>query len=92
VNQRNLIGFERGDKFSNLDLRLRKDFPSFGGTRLAVTGDVFNVLNADNLGCFEETVTFVGPGGAPDPNENFGNATCVVGDPRRFQLGFQYDF
>jgi hypothetical protein len=53
---------------------------------------VFNVFNADNLGCFEETVTFVGPGGAPDPNENFGNATCIVGDPRRFQLGFQYDF
>jgi len=92
VNQRNLLGFARGDKFSNLDLRLRKDFPSFGGTRLAVTGDVFNVFNADNLGCFEETVTFVGPGGVPDPNENFGNATCVVGDPRRFQLGFQYDF
>ena len=92
VNQRNLVGFERGDNFSNLDLRLRKDFPSFGGTRLAVTGDVFNVFNADNLGCFDENAVFVGPGGAPDPNENFGMAGCVVGDPRRFQLGFQYDF
>jgi len=92
VNQRALLGFDRGDEFSNVDLRLRKDFPSFGGTRLAVTGDVFNVFNSDNLGCFEETVVAVGPGGAPDPNENFGNATCTVGDPRRFQLGFQYDF
>jgi hypothetical protein len=86
--QRVLVGRERGDDFFNLDLRLRKDFPSFGGTRLAVTGDLFNVFNNDNLGCFQET--FLESSGTENPN--FGNATCVVGDPRRFQLGFQYDF
>ena len=86
--QRVLVGRERGDEFSNLDLRLRKDFPSVGGTRLGVTGDLFNVFNSDNLGCFQDT--FVQSDGVENPN--FGNATCVVGDPRRFQLGFQYDF
>ena len=92
VNQRTLLGFERGDSYSSVDLRLRKDFPSFGGTRLGVTADLFNVLNTDNLGCFDETFIAVGPGGAPDPNEKFSNAGCTVGDARRFQLGFQYDF
>jgi hypothetical protein len=92
VNERTLLGFQRGDAYSSVDLRLRKDFPSFGGTRFGVTADLFNTFNTDNLGCLEETFIAVGPGGAPDPNENFGNAGCVVGDPRRFQRGLQYDF
>jgi hypothetical protein len=92
VNQRSLLGFERGDDYSSVDLRLRKDFPAVGGTRFGVTADLFNLLNSDNLGCFDETFIAVGPGGAPDPNERFGNAGCTVGDARRFQLGFQYDF
>lgn len=88
VTERVLVGRERGDDFSNVDLRLRKDFPSLGGTRLGVTADLFNAFNSDNLGCFQET--FLQADGTENPN--FGNATCVVGDPRRFQLGFQYDF
>ena len=88
VTERVLVGRERGDEFSNVDLRLRKDFPSFGGTRLAVTADVFNVFNADNLGDFDDT--FLQANG--EQNLKFGNARGVVGDPRRFQLGFQYDF
>jgi hypothetical protein len=71
-----------------VDLRLRKDFPAFGGTRLGVTADLFNALNTDNLGCFQDVA--VQPGGAP--NSEFGNATCVVADPRRFQVGIQSDF
>jgi hypothetical protein len=85
---RTLVGFERGDEFSNVDVRLRKDFPFPGGTRFGVTADLFNAFNSDNLGCFQET--FLESGGTENPN--FGRATCVVGDPRRFQLGFQYDF
>ncbi len=66
-----------------VDLRLRKDFFNYRGSALAVTFDVFNALNYQNLGCFNNT---------PDRNDvNFGAATCVVSDPRRFQLGFTYD-
>jgi Carboxypeptidase regulatory-like domain/TonB dependent receptor/TonB-dependent Receptor Plug Domain len=87
-NQRVLDGRERGPWFKTIDLRLRKDFPSFGGTRLGVTADFFNILNSDNLGNFDDVA--VSPGGVP--NINFGHAREVVSDPRRFQLGVQYDF
>jgi hypothetical protein len=86
--QRVLVGRERGDDFFNVDLRLRKDFPSFGGTRLAVTADVFNVFNTDNLGNHDDV--FLRADGTQNPA--FGSARQAVGDPRRFQLGFQYDF
>jgi hypothetical protein len=66
-----------------LDLRLRKDFPVMRGSRVSVTGDLFNVTNEQTLGCYS---TF-------DPNaEDFGNAGCTINDPRRFQLGLEYDF
>ena len=90
-NERSLLGFERGPDFKNLDVRLRKDFPNFGGTSLGITADLFNVFNNDNLGCFDDTAFTAGPTG-PVANPNFGNANCVIADPRRFQLGFQYDF
>lgn len=69
--------------FTNLDLRLRKDFPPIGGTRLGVTAEVFNVFNKQNLGDFD---TF----NPADPN--FGKARGTISDPRRFQLGVEYDF
>jgi hypothetical protein len=71
-----------------VDLRLRKDFPNFGGTRLGITGDLFNVFNWQNLGGFDD-VLIRGDG---TENPTFGNAREVISDPRRFQLGFQYDF
>lgn len=69
--------------FTNLDLRLRKDFPNFRGTRLGVTADLFNVFNKQNLGDFVRD-------NRDDPN--FGNARTTISDPRRFQIGFEYDF
>jgi hypothetical protein len=90
-NERTLLGFERGPSFKNVDVRLRKDFPSFGGTNLGITGDLFNLFNNDNLGCFDETAFTAGPTG-PVPNPTFGRANCTIADARRFQLGFQYDF
>jgi hypothetical protein len=87
-DQRVILGYERSPWFKNLDLRLRKDFPNFGGTHLGITGDLFNVFNTQNLGCFDETA-FAGDG---TPNTGFGKAGCTISDPRRFQLGFQYDF
>lgn len=66
-----------------LDLRLRKDFPVMRGSRVSVTGDLFNVTNEQTLGCYN---TF----NPADPN--FGTAGCTINDPRRFQLGLEYDF
>ena len=69
--------------FRNLDLRLRKDFPQISGTTLGVTVDLFNVFNYQNLGCFN---TF-------NPSDtNFGKASCVISDPRRLQVGAEYNF
>jgi outer membrane receptor protein involved in Fe transport len=86
--QRVLLGIERGPTFKNVDLRLRKDFPNFGGTRLGITADLFNVFNWQNLGSFDDT--FIRGDGTQNPT--FGEAREVISDPRRFQLGFQYDF
>lgn len=69
--------------YRNVDLRLRKDFPNFSGTTLGVTVDVFNALNFQNFGCFNT-------GSKTDPN--FGKASCVVSDPRRLQIGAEYNF
>jgi hypothetical protein len=69
--------------FRNVDLRFRKDFPQIGTTSLGVTLDVFNALNYTNYGCFN---TF----NPTDPN--FGKASCTVSDPRRLQLGAEYNF
>lgn len=90
-NQRVLLGIVRGPTFKNVDLRLRKDFPNFGGTRFGITADLFNVFNWQNLGNFDDTFIRTTPGG-PELNPTFGEAREVVSDPRRFQLGFQYDF
>jgi hypothetical protein len=66
-----------------VDLRVRKDFPNFGGNTLGVTVDLFNAFNYQNFGCYNT-------GSKTDPN--FGKAGCVVSDARRFQLGMEYAF
>lgn len=54
-----------------------------------MTADLFNALNTDNLGNFDDVA--VTPGGVPNPG--FGLARRpAISDPRRFQLGVQYDF
>ncbi|MEO8138015.1 MAG: hypothetical protein ABI742_00125, partial [Gemmatimonadota bacterium] len=70
-----------------VDLRLRKDFPSFAGTQLGVTLDVFNAFNYRNFSCYN-----TGFGSPSSPNPNYGNAGCLQSDPRRFQLGAEYNF
>jgi len=71
--------------YRTVDIRLRKDFPNFGGTTLGVTVDVFNVFNYQNLGNFDT-------GGTPQTNANFGKAGIVLSDPRRTQIGMEYNF
>jgi outer membrane receptor protein involved in Fe transport len=70
--------------FRDVDLRLRKDFPRFSGTTLGVTVDLFNVFNYQNFGCFSPLF---------DPQAtDFGTPRCVVSDPRRLQIGAEYNF
>lgn len=73
--------------YQNVDMRLRKDFPSFGNmaTRIGLTLDVFNVLNHNNLGCYNTN----NPSGS-DPA--FGTAGCTVSDARRYQVGAELNF
>jgi hypothetical protein len=72
-----------GWAYRNVDMRLRKDFPSFSGTQLGVTFDVFNVFNYNNFGCWNT-------GNREDPN--FGNPGCTIGDSRKAQVGVEYNF
>ena len=70
--------------YRNLDLRVRKDLIAVGNNRVGVTVDVFNVFNFQNLGCYSNQWDRTAA--------NFGTADCVAGDPRRIQLGTQYNF
>lgn len=69
--------------YRTVDLRLRKDLPSVHGTTLGITVDMFNAFNRNNFGCYR-----TGDRNAPD----FGTAGCVVTDPRRVQIGAEYNF
>ncbi|HEY6091888.1 MAG TPA: TonB-dependent receptor [Gemmatimonadales bacterium] len=71
-------------RYRDLDLRLRKDFPSVSGTTLGVTLDVFNVFNYNNYGGYNL------PTNTSDPN--FGKPNGVLSDPRRLQLGAEVVF
>jgi hypothetical protein len=71
-----------GWAYERLDVRLRKNFPEFGGSSFGVTLDVFNLLNDQNLGCYD--VGYQSP--------TYGQASCLVSDPRRAELGVQYNF
>lgn len=71
--------------YQTVDMRLRKDLPSFGrmNQRLGLTLDVFNAFNHNNFGCYN-----VG-----DPKaKNYGQPGCLVTDPRRYQLGAELNF
>ncbi|HEX5724006.1 MAG TPA: TonB-dependent receptor [Longimicrobiaceae bacterium] len=68
--------------FRNLDLRVRKEFVNLRQRRLGVTAELFNVFNHQNLGCFNLF-------NRDDPN--FGTAGCVISDPRRLQIGVEYN-
>ncbi|HJU87808.1 MAG TPA: TonB-dependent receptor [Gemmatimonadaceae bacterium] len=61
-----------------VDLRLRKDFVNFRGSSMGVTADLFNAFNYNNFGCFG--------------NQIDAQPTCVISDPRRFQIGVQFDY
>jgi hypothetical protein len=49
---------------------------------MGLTIDMFNVFNWQNLGCWNRN----------PQDSNFGNAGCVISDPRRLQIGAEFDF
>lgn len=88
--------FERGGftvpgtfPYQNLDMRIRKDLPTFGrsNAQIGLTFDVFNALNHVNLTGYN---TSLQANGQQDPN--FGKANGVATDARRYQLGAEINF
>jgi hypothetical protein len=84
--------FERGGftvpglfPYQNIDLRLRKDFPSFGrtATALGFTFDVFNATNHNNWSSYNT-------GNRNDAN--YGQPTQLGTDARRYQVGLELNF
>jgi hypothetical protein len=73
-----------GDDYRMVDLRFRKDLPSFYGGRVGVVAELFNAFNNTNFG------GYILPQNLEDPN--FGRATSVISDPRRLQFGLEYGF
>jgi Carboxypeptidase regulatory-like domain len=84
--------FERGGftvpgtfPYQNIDIRFRKDFPSFGRTPTAVgfTFDIFNATNHNNWGSYD----------TGDRNtKTFGQPTSLATDARRYQVGAELNF
>ncbi|HYR29260.1 MAG TPA: hypothetical protein VEU30_12395, partial [Thermoanaerobaculia bacterium] len=69
----------------NVDFRLEKSVPVFGGTSATLTAEVFNAFDTYQGGCLEN---FLGPEGNP----NLGKSNCVLNLPRRYQVGVKIGF
>ncbi|HEX2718492.1 MAG TPA: carboxypeptidase regulatory-like domain-containing protein [Gemmatimonadaceae bacterium] len=86
-NQYQRGGFEVPGVFPyrTLDLRLRKDFPTFGAynVRYGVTLDVFNAFNRTNWSNYNT-------GNRTD--RDFGAPRDMASDARRYQLGAEVNF
>jgi hypothetical protein len=78
--------------YRRVDLRLNMNLPSIGGNRVSLIADLFNAFNFNNFGCFDEFAGGIDDTGEFNPNPNFGRPGCVISDPRRLQLGLNYDF
>jgi len=75
-----------GWAYRRVDVRLRKDFPQIGRSSIGVTADVFNVFNFQNLGAYDITVN------AAQHTFTVGDPHQVISDPRRLQIGVEYNF
>ena len=69
--------------YRTVDIRLRKDFPNISGTTLGVTLDVFNVFNYSNFD-YDNFLSYTSYPPAP--------RSTLLSDPRRAQLGIEYNF
>ncbi len=88
TDQRVILGYDRTPWFKNVDLRLRKDFPNFGGTHLGVTGRPLQPVQYPEPRLLRRNDL----PGRRNAEPQFRHGGCTISDPRRFQLGFQFDF
>jgi hypothetical protein len=75
-------------QFSQVDVRLAKDFTLTKGHRISAFAECFNLFNTTNFGGYDG---FIPPEAEP-ANPNFGKPTSLVGPPRSFQFGMGYNF
>jgi outer membrane receptor protein involved in Fe transport len=75
-------------EFSQVDLRLAKEFTISEGRRISAFAECFNLFNAKNFGGYDG---FIPPEAEP-PNPKFGMPSNLVGPPRSFQFGMGYSF
>ncbi len=83
--QRNFLIFG-GWAYRRVDVRLRKDFPEISGTSLGVTVDMFNLFNFQNFTNYPFSVN------AAARTWSVGQPTDLLSDPRRVQIGVEYNF
>ena len=74
--------------FSQIDLRLGKDFTVARRHRMGAFVEVFNLLNTRNFGGYQELEYRRGH----IENADFGEPTRLIGLTRSFQAGVQYKF
>jgi hypothetical protein len=75
-------------QFSQVDVRLAKDFTVSKGHRISAFAECFNLFNTTNFGDYEGYI----PPETEPANPNFGKPTRLVGPPRSFQFGMGYSF
>jgi outer membrane receptor protein involved in Fe transport len=75
-------------QFSQVDVRLTRDFKVYGGHRATLSVEVFNLFNSYNYGGYDG---FIRPM-EEDPNPNFGKPNRLIGPTRAFQFGMAYAF
>ncbi|MBN1204203.1 MAG: TonB-dependent receptor [Myxococcaceae bacterium] len=75
-------------QYSQVDVRLAKDFTIFEGRRINAFAECFNLFNAKNYGGYDGFI----PPETGDPNPKFGQPSSLVGPTRSFQFGMGYSF
>jgi hypothetical protein len=80
---------ERADglvNYSQIDLRLGKDFTVARRHKMGAFVEVFNLLNTRNFGGYNGDIFF------DRPNPEFGEPTKLIGPTRSLQAGVRYSF
>jgi hypothetical protein len=75
------------EPFTQVDVRLQRDFEVREGHRASVFVEALNVFNSENFGSYDG---FIPP--VPEENPNFGNPNGLAGPPRTVQFGLRYAF